>query len=45
VVFPIILWLAFFGGYFLAPGRRTQPDQRGPAAVDGQEAPKLAHAR
>ena len=34
-VFPIILWLAFFGGYLLASGHRLQPDRRGPAAVDG----------
>lgn len=34
-VFPIILWLAFFGGYLLAPGHRTRPDRHGPAAVDG----------
>jgi hypothetical membrane protein len=34
-VFPIILWLAFFGGYLLASGHRTQPDRPGPAAVDG----------
>jgi hypothetical membrane protein len=34
-VLPIILWLAFFGGYLLASGHRTQPDRHGPAAVDG----------
>ena len=34
VVFPIILWLAFFGGYLLAPGHRRQPGRHGPAAVD-----------
>ena len=34
VVFPMILWLAFFGGYLLAPGHRRQPDRHGPAAVD-----------
>jgi hypothetical membrane protein len=34
-VFPIILWLAFFGGYLLASGHRTHPDRHGPAAVDG----------
>ena len=34
-VFPIILWLAFFGGYLLASGRRLPPDRHGPAAVDG----------
>ncbi len=35
VVFPMILWLAFFGGYLLASGHRLQPDRHGPAAVDG----------
>jgi hypothetical membrane protein len=34
VVFPIILWLVFFGGYLLASGHRLQPDRHGPAAVD-----------
>jgi hypothetical membrane protein len=34
VVFPIILWLAFFGGYLLAAGPPTPPGRRGPAAVD-----------
>jgi hypothetical membrane protein len=34
-VFPIILWLAFFGGHLLASGHRTQPDRHGPAARDG----------
>jgi hypothetical membrane protein len=33
-VFPIILWLAFFGGHLLASGHRTQPDRHGPAAAD-----------
>jgi hypothetical membrane protein len=33
VVYPIILWLAFFGGYLLAAGHRLYPDR--PAAVDG----------
>jgi hypothetical membrane protein len=45
VVFPIILWLAFFGGYHLAPGHRRRPDQHGPAVVDDQEVRKLTHAR
>jgi len=45
VVFPIILWLAFFGGYLLASGHRTQPDRHGPAAVDGQGGRKLTHMR
>ena len=35
VVFPMILWLAFFGGHLLASGHRRQPDRHGPAAVDG----------
>jgi hypothetical membrane protein len=35
VVFPIILWLVFFGGYLLAPAHRLHPDRRGPAAADG----------
>ena len=34
VVFPIILWLVFFGGYLLASGHSRQPDQHGPAAAD-----------
>ncbi len=44
-VFPIILWLALFGGYLLASGHRTQPDRHGRATVDGQEVRKLTHAR
>jgi hypothetical membrane protein len=44
-VFPIILWLAFFGGYLLASRHRTQPDGRGPAAADGSaDAPVDPHA-
>ena len=44
-VFPIILWLAFFGGYLLASRQRTQPDGRGPAAADGSaDAPVDPHA-
>jgi hypothetical protein len=35
VVFPMILWLAFFGGHLLASRHRTQPDRHGPAAMDG----------
>ena len=35
VVFPIILWLVFFGGYLLASRHRVELDRRGPAAVDG----------
>jgi hypothetical membrane protein len=35
VVFPMILWLAFFGGYLLASRHRMQPDRYGPAAMDG----------
>ena len=44
-VFPIILWLAFFGGYLLASRQRTQPDGGGPAAADGStDAPVDPHA-
>jgi hypothetical membrane protein len=35
VVFPIILWLAFYGGYLLASGHRMPPDRHRPATVDG----------
>jgi hypothetical membrane protein len=35
VVFPLILWLVFFGGYLLASRPHRQPDGRGAAAVDG----------
>jgi hypothetical membrane protein len=35
VVFPMILWLAFFGGHLLASRHRMQPDRHGPAATDG----------
>ena len=35
VVFPVILWLAFYGGYLLASGHHTPPDRHRPAAVDG----------
>ena len=34
-VFPIILWLAFFGGYLLASGHRSQPDRHGPDGSTG----------
>jgi hypothetical protein len=34
VVFPMILWLAFFGGHLLASRHRRQPDWHGPA-MDG----------
>ena len=45
VVFPIILWLAFFGGYLLASRQRTQQDGSGPAAADGStDAPVDPHA-
>jgi hypothetical membrane protein len=44
-VFPIILWLAFFGGYLLAPGHRMEPDRHGPASVDDQGVRKLTHVR
>jgi hypothetical membrane protein len=44
-VFPIILWLAFFGGYLLAPRRHTQQDGPGPATADGSTgAPADQHA-
>jgi hypothetical protein len=42
-VFPIILWLAFFGGYLLASGHRTEPDRHSPAAVDGRGERELTH--
>jgi hypothetical protein len=35
VVFPLILWLAFFGGYLLASRHRMHPDRHRPDAVDG----------
>jgi hypothetical membrane protein len=35
VVFPMILWLAFFGGHLLTSRHRRQPDRHGPAATDG----------
>ena len=45
VVFPMILWLALFGGHLLAARQRTQPDGRGPAATDGSaDAPVDPHA-
>jgi hypothetical membrane protein len=44
-VFPIILWLACYGGYLLASGHRMQPDRPSPAAVDSQEARTLTHVR
>ena len=37
-VFPIILWLAFFGGYLLAQGHRRQPDRHGPDQSTGARA-------
>jgi hypothetical protein len=44
VVFPMILWLAFFGGHLLASRHRRQPDQHGPAATDGStDAPADPH--
>jgi hypothetical membrane protein len=36
-VFPIILWLAFFGGYLLASGHRM-PDRHGPDGTTGVRA-------
>ena len=44
-VYPIVLWLAVYGGYLLASGHSMQPDRHSPAAADGQEARKLAHTR
>jgi hypothetical membrane protein len=44
VVFPIILWLAFFGGYLLAPGHRRQPDRHGPDQSTGARAEPPAMA-
>lgn len=35
VVFPILLWLTFFGGHILASTQHIQPDRPGPAAMDG----------
>jgi hypothetical membrane protein len=44
VVFPMILWLAFFGGHLLASRHRGQPDRHGPAATDGStDAPADPH--
>ncbi len=37
VVFPIILWLVFFGGYLLAPGHRGHPDRPGPDRSTGAQ--------
>jgi hypothetical membrane protein len=43
VVFPMILWLAFFGGYLLASGHRRQPDRPGPDGSAGARAePRVA---
>jgi hypothetical protein len=45
VVFPMILWLAFFGGHLLASNHRRQPDRPGSAATDGSaNAPVDPHA-
>ena len=44
VVFPMILWLAFFGGHLLASRQRTQPDGRGPATDGSTDAPVDPHA-
>jgi hypothetical membrane protein len=43
-VFPIILWLACYGGYLLASEHRMEPDRPGPEAVDDQGR-KLTHVR
>ena len=45
VVFPVVLWLACYGGYLLASEHRTQPDRHSRAAMNGQGARKLTHAR
>jgi len=44
-VYPIVLWLAVYGGYLLATGHSMQPDRHRTAASDDQEARKLAHVR
>lgn len=44
-VYPIVLWLAVYGGYLLATRHSTQPDRHSPAASDDQEVRKLAHVR
>jgi hypothetical membrane protein len=44
-VFPMILWLAFYGGYLLASEHRTQPAQHSRAVMNGHRARKLTHAR
>src|SRR5689334_22873896 len=43
-VYPIVLWLAVYGGYLLATGHST-PDRHSPATADGQEVRRLARAR
>jgi hypothetical membrane protein len=43
-VFPIILWLTFFGGYLLAPRHRRQPDRHGPDQSTGARAEPPAMA-
>jgi hypothetical protein len=37
-VFPMILWLAFFGGYLLASRHRMQPDPHRPDGSTGARA-------
>jgi hypothetical protein len=37
-VFPIILWMAFFGGYLLAAGHRMEPDRHGLDGSTGKQA-------
>lgn len=44
-VYPIVLWLACYGGYLLASGHRTEPERHSPAAVDGQGERELTHVR
>ncbi len=36
VVFPIIVWLALFGGHILGSTQRMQPERRGRAAMNGR---------
>ena len=44
-VFPMILWLAFFGGHLLAPEHRTQLAGPGPAGKTDQRTRELTNVR
>ena len=49
VVFPMILWLAFFGGHLVASNQPTKPDGRGPGGTEedqraGQPEPSSSRA-